>query len=51
MVADSANVAKKALTIAIRYAAVRRQFKSGDAEVKPRSLGAVTPSTKADSFA
>jgi acyl-CoA oxidase len=33
MVADSAEVAKKALTIAIRYAAVRRQFKSGDAEV------------------
>ena len=28
MVADSANSAKKALTIAIRYAAVRRQFKS-----------------------
>lgn len=33
MVADSANVAKKALTIAIRYAAVRRQFKSGNNEV------------------
>ncbi|PWN52557.1 acyl-CoA oxidase [Violaceomyces palustris] len=28
MVADSANTAKKALTISIRYAAVRRQFKS-----------------------
>lgn len=33
MVADAANVAKKALTIAIRYAAVRRQFKVGDNEV------------------
>ncbi|MBW0492104.1 hypothetical protein O181_031819 [Austropuccinia psidii MF-1] len=30
MVADGANVSKKALTIAIRYSAVRRQFKSGD---------------------
>ncbi|KAI8444493.1 acyl-coenzyme a oxidase 1 [Phakopsora pachyrhizi] len=30
MVADGANVAKKALTIAIRYGAVRRQFKTGD---------------------
>jgi len=29
MVVDSSNTAKKALTIAIRYAAVRRQFKSG----------------------
>ncbi|KAE8231246.1 hypothetical protein CF326_g3741 [Tilletia indica] len=28
MVADAANTAKKALTIAVRYAAVRRQFKS-----------------------
>ncbi|WFD35079.1 acyl-CoA oxidase [Malassezia cuniculi] len=28
MVADSSNSAKKALTIALRYAAVRRQFKS-----------------------
>ena len=28
MVADSANCGKKALTIALRYAAVRRQFKS-----------------------
>lgn len=28
MVADSANTAKKALTISVRYAAVRRQFKS-----------------------
>ncbi|OMH84762.1 Acyl-coenzyme A oxidase 3 [Zancudomyces culisetae] len=29
MVADSANIAKKALTIALRYAAIRRQFSSG----------------------
>ncbi|BEI88314.1 uncharacterized protein CcaverHIS019_0110320 [Cutaneotrichosporon cavernicola] len=29
MVADSSNSAKKALTIAVRYAAVRRQFASG----------------------
>ncbi|KAJ2159592.1 fatty-acyl coenzyme A oxidase [Coemansia sp. RSA 552] len=29
MVSDSANVAKRALTIAIRYASVRRQFSSG----------------------
>ncbi|KAK0546531.1 fatty-acyl coenzyme A oxidase [Tilletia horrida] len=28
MVADAANTSKKALTIAVRYAAVRRQFKS-----------------------
>ncbi|EPQ29503.1 uncharacterized protein PFL1_02722 [Pseudozyma flocculosa PF-1] len=28
MVADAANTAKKALTISVRYAAVRRQFKS-----------------------
>jgi acyl-CoA oxidase len=30
MVADGANVAKKALTIAIRYGAIRRQFKTGN---------------------
>jgi len=30
MVADAANVSKKALTIALRYGAVRRQFKTGD---------------------
>lgn len=30
MVADSANISKKALTIAMRYGIVRRQFKSGD---------------------
>lgn len=29
MVSDSSNTAKKALTVAIRYAAVRRQFSSG----------------------
>lgn len=29
MVADSANIAKKALTIALRYGVVRRQFKTG----------------------
>lgn len=33
MVADAGNVAKKALTIALRYAAVRRQFKVGSNEV------------------
>ena len=32
MVADAANSAKKALTIAVRYAAVRRQFKSDPSE-------------------
>ncbi|OMJ30387.1 Acyl-coenzyme A oxidase 2 [Smittium culicis] len=31
MVSDSANVSRRALTIAIRYAAVRRQFTSGPA--------------------
>ncbi|KAJ3288912.1 fatty-acyl coenzyme A oxidase [Borealophlyctis nickersoniae] len=36
MVTDSANVSKKALTIAIRYAAIRRQFggKPGEPETK-----------------
>lgn len=34
MVVDSGNTAKKALTIAIRYAAVRRQGGSGDLETK-----------------
>jgi acyl-CoA oxidase len=34
MVADAGNVAKKALTIALRYAAVRRQFKVGNNEVR-----------------
>lgn len=37
MVADASNVSKKALTIALRYAAVRRQFKVGHKEV--RNLG------------
>ncbi|KDN48547.1 acyl-coenzyme A oxidase I [Tilletiaria anomala UBC 951] len=32
MVSDAANMAKKALTIAVRYAAVRRQFKSDPKE-------------------
>jgi acyl-CoA oxidase len=34
MVADSGNVAKKALTIAIRYGAVRRQFSTSKDEAK-----------------
>ncbi|KAL8276254.1 hypothetical protein RQP46_011328 [Phenoliferia psychrophenolica] len=34
MVADAANVSKKALVIALRYAAVRRQFKVGHKEVR-----------------
>ncbi|EMS19847.1 acyl-CoA oxidase [Rhodotorula toruloides NP11] len=38
MVADAANVAKKALTIAIRYAAVRRQFKVGENELETQLL-------------
>lgn len=33
MVEDAGNISKKALTIALRYAAVRRQFKVGDNEV------------------
>ena len=33
MVGDSANTAKRALTIATRYAAVRRQFSSGKGKV------------------
>jgi len=33
MVGDSANSAKKALTIAVRYAAIRRQFSSGKGKV------------------
>ncbi|CEQ40207.1 SPOSA6832_01809, partial [Sporobolomyces salmonicolor] len=37
MVADAANVSKKALTIALRYAAVRRQFKVGSNEVSSRA--------------
>jgi len=38
MVADSSNTAKKALTIAIRYAAVRRQFSSGKNQVETQLL-------------
>jgi acyl-CoA oxidase len=39
MVTDAANTAKKALTIAVRYAAVRRQFKSSpDAELETQIL-------------
>jgi acyl-CoA oxidase len=33
MVTDAANTSKKALVIAVRYAAVRRQFKVGHKEV------------------
>ncbi|KAK8854478.1 hypothetical protein IAR55_003216 [Kwoniella newhampshirensis] len=38
MVADSSNSAKKALTVAVRYAAVRRQFSSGKNEVETQLL-------------
>ncbi|KEI39451.1 uncharacterized protein L969DRAFT_48519, partial [Mixia osmundae IAM 14324] len=38
MVADAASVSKKALTIGIRYAAVRRQFKTGDSEFETQVL-------------
>ncbi|UZJ55930.1 hypothetical protein CBS101457_005250 [Exobasidium rhododendri] len=39
MVSDAANAAKKALTIGVRYAAVRRQFKSSpDAEKETQLL-------------
>ncbi|GAA6022005.1 hypothetical protein JCM11491_005491 [Sporobolomyces phaffii] len=38
MVADAGNVAKKALTIALRYAAVRRQFKVGNNELETQLL-------------
>lgn len=41
MVADAGNVAKKALTIALRYAAVRRQFKVGNNEVSPSRLASL----------
>jgi acyl-CoA oxidase len=34
MVGDSANTAKRALTIATRYAAIRRQFSSGKGKVR-----------------
>ncbi|WWD19387.1 hypothetical protein CI109_103847 [Kwoniella shandongensis] len=38
MVADSSNSAKKALTVAVRYAAVRRQFSSGKNEIETQLL-------------
>ena len=38
MVTDAGNVAKKALTIAIRYACVRRQFKTGDNPLETQIL-------------
>nr|AOR81608.1 acyl-CoA oxidase [Phaffia rhodozyma] len=38
MVSDSANSAKKALTIAIRYGAVRRQFSSGGNAIETQLL-------------
>jgi acyl-CoA oxidase len=38
MVGDSANISKKALTIAIRYAAVRRQFGGNDKEPETKLL-------------
>jgi len=38
MVADASNVSKKALTIALRYAAVRRQFKVGHKEFESQVL-------------
>ncbi|WVQ95274.1 hypothetical protein IAU59_002369 [Kwoniella sp. CBS 9459] len=38
MVTDSSNSAKKALTVAVRYAAVRRQFSSGKNELESQLL-------------
>ncbi|KAI9031818.1 acyl-CoA dehydrogenase/oxidase C-terminal [Phycomyces nitens] len=38
MVVDSGNVSKKALAIAIRYAAVRRQFSSSDSSIETKLL-------------
>lgn len=38
MVADAAHSAKKALTIAVRYAAVRRQFAAGGKPVETQLL-------------
>lgn len=38
MVADSANISKKALTIALRYGVVRRQFKTGKNPVSATHL-------------
>lgn len=37
MVEDAGNISKKALTIALRYGVVRRQFKTGDNAVSPVS--------------
>ncbi|PLW23755.1 hypothetical protein PCASD_01994 [Puccinia coronata f. sp. avenae] len=42
MVADGANVAKKALTIAIRYGAIRRQFKTGNNPFETKLLDYTT---------
>ncbi|CEP07412.1 hypothetical protein [Parasitella parasitica] len=38
MVVDSGNVSKKALTIAVRYAAVRRQFSSSNSDIETKLL-------------
>ncbi|KAJ9110296.1 hypothetical protein QFC19_001699 [Naganishia cerealis] len=38
MVADSSNTAKKALTIALRYAAVRRQFAAGKNQLETQLI-------------
>ncbi|WRT68758.1 uncharacterized protein IL334_005738 [Kwoniella shivajii] len=38
MVTDSSNSAKKALTVAVRYAAVRRQFSSGKNQLETQLL-------------
>lgn len=38
MVVDSGNVSKKALTIAIRYAAVRRQFSNSKSDIETKLL-------------
>ncbi|KAI7897396.1 acyl-CoA dehydrogenase/oxidase C-terminal [Mucor mucedo] len=38
MVADGSNVSKKALSIAIRYAAVRRQFSSSKTDIETKLL-------------
>ncbi|KAK4690092.1 acyl-CoA oxidase, partial [Tremellales sp. Uapishka_1] len=38
MVTDSANSAKKALTVAVRYAAIRRQFSSGGNQLETQII-------------
>ena len=38
MISDSGNIAKKALTIAIRYAAIRRQFGGGSGKAETKLL-------------